>query len=61
MTMEFQGLETNASDEERTVEKIKNLQPEEAVAEFYQKNTGKKLSDENLKYIQALIQEYKEM
>ncbi len=37
MTMEFQGLETNVSDEERTVEKIRNLQPEEAVADFYQK------------------------
>lgn len=61
MTMEFQGLETNVFDEERTVEKIRNLQPEEAVADFYQKNTGKELSDENLKYIQALIQEYKEI
>ncbi len=60
MSVEFQMVEGSRPEQERTLEDVKNLAPDEAFADFYSMKMKRELSDENADYIRQLIQDYYE-
>ena len=60
MSVEFQMADGSRPEQERTLEDVKNLAPDEAFADFYNRKMKRELSDENAVYIRQLIRDYYE-
>ena len=60
MSVEFQMADGSSPEQERTLEDVKNLAPDEAFADFYNRKMKRELSDENAVYIRQLIRDYYE-
>lgn len=61
MSMEFQGCETAGISELRTVEEMEAVSPEQAFSDFYKKQKGYELSEENQAYIAKLCKEQEDL
>lgn len=60
MSVEFQMADGSRPEQERTLEDVKKLAPDEAFADFYNRKMKRELSDENAVYIRQLIRDYYE-